>query len=141
MEIMQLGAGVILHKGDQVLLQLRTFDAKAYPGFWSTFGGHIEEGEQPESAAIREIEEELGLRLDQSQLTRLGSASILHGETPAELHFFTAALEVDLSNLALGEGAGFGLIPAREIHNLRLTPATRLALDRHYEQQGFRWDS
>ena len=141
MDNTQFGASVILYKEDQVLLQLRTFDAKSYPGFWSTFGGHIEEGEQSEAAAVREIEEELGLQLELSQLVRLGSASVLRGDTPVKIHFFAAALEVELSDLILSEGAGFGFFPAREIQSLRLTPATKLALDRHYERLGFRWDT
>ncbi len=57
------GAGVFLYVGDQVLLQWRTRDAPIYPSFWNCFGGIIEDGETPEEAALREIEEEIGVTL------------------------------------------------------------------------------
>ena len=54
--------GVICHIRDEgrVLLQLRA-DGAFGAGFWNGPGGHVEEGESPLEAAIREVEEEAGL--------------------------------------------------------------------------------
>lgn len=56
--------GVILYTDDgRVLLQQR--DDKPglpYPGYWTLFGGAIEEGETPDEAIARELWEELELR-------------------------------------------------------------------------------
>ena len=54
--------GVIL-EDDQgnIALQLRGRDQRLNPDSWSIFGGHIEEGEQPLQAALREVREEAGL--------------------------------------------------------------------------------
>ena len=61
--------GLLIENGrGEVLLQLR--DDKptlAYPNCWGTFGGQIEEGELPETAMLREIEEELGYRPNRPQ--------------------------------------------------------------------------
>ena len=61
--------GLLIENGrGEVLLQLR--DDKptiAYPNCWGTFGGQIEEGELPEAAIMREIEEELGYLLNRPQ--------------------------------------------------------------------------
>ncbi len=141
MENLRPGVGVILYRADQILLQLRTFDAKSFPSFWGTFGGQIEDDELPESAAIREIDEELGVRLEQSRLTSLGTINVPRGIETAKVYCFSAALEVELRDLSLGEGDGFGLFTLHEVYNLRLTPETRLAVDRHYKQQGFGWES
>lgn len=35
----------------------------AYPNHWDLFGGIIEEGESPEQALVREVQEELGITL------------------------------------------------------------------------------
>jgi 8-oxo-dGTP pyrophosphatase MutT (NUDIX family) len=52
--------GVILVDGHgRIALQLREHDRALNPDRWSVFGGHIERGEKPEQAAIREISEEL----------------------------------------------------------------------------------
>ncbi len=54
--------GVICHIRDEgrVLLQLRA-DGLFGAGFWNGPGGHVEEGESPLEAAVREVEEEAGL--------------------------------------------------------------------------------
>lgn len=40
-------------------LQKRTMDAKINPGLLGTFGGTIEDGETPDEALLREVQEEL----------------------------------------------------------------------------------
>lgn len=46
----------------ELLLQKRSAGAPNYPGYWdASAGGHIDEGEAPEQAAYRELEEELGV--------------------------------------------------------------------------------
>ena len=58
------GVGVIFrnNKGE-ILLQLRDEKAPRYPNCWAFFGGGIEEGETPEAALKREIEEELKIKV------------------------------------------------------------------------------
>ena len=54
-----IAIGVVVDRKGQVLLICRNSDHKK--GFWESPAGHIEKGETPEVAAIREIEEETGL--------------------------------------------------------------------------------
>ena len=53
----------------QVLLFLR--DDKpdiAYPNMWDVPGGHVEPGETPEQCIVREMDEEMGIRLVEFEL-------------------------------------------------------------------------
>jgi 8-oxo-dGTP diphosphatase len=54
------GVGVIVVRGDAVLFGKRRGARGA--GTWSFPGGHIDNGESPEECALRELEEETGLR-------------------------------------------------------------------------------
>jgi len=54
-----VGVGVIVMKGDQVLLMRRSNSHG--DGTWSSPGGHLEYGESPEECAIRETQEETGV--------------------------------------------------------------------------------
>jgi 8-oxo-dGTP pyrophosphatase MutT (NUDIX family) len=56
-----------------VVLCKRTQNAPIHPGYWALFGGQLKNSEEPpKDAAIREVEEELGLTLDATQLEKLG---------------------------------------------------------------------
>ncbi len=62
---MSYRAGVILLQGDKVALIERE---RAGLHYFTFPGGHVNEGETPEQAAIRETEEELGIRVVLKQL-------------------------------------------------------------------------
>lgn len=46
---------------DAVLLALRSADRRWFPGVWDLPGGHVEPGEDPRDALVRELHEELGI--------------------------------------------------------------------------------
>ena len=55
-----IGVGVVVVRDEKVLLGMRRGAHGA--GSWSFPGGHVDEGERPEAAALRELEEETGLQ-------------------------------------------------------------------------------
>jgi 8-oxo-dGTP diphosphatase len=55
-----VGVGVIVVRGGDVLFGLRRGAHGA--GSWSFPGGHVDDGESAEACALRELEEETGLR-------------------------------------------------------------------------------
>lgn len=57
----RVGVGVIVRRGDEVLLLHRTGAHGA--GSWSTPGGHLDHGETPEQCAARELREETGVEV------------------------------------------------------------------------------
>jgi 8-oxo-dGTP diphosphatase len=58
----------IVYQG-KVLMHKRAETKAKFPGFWIGPGGHVEEGEDVLSAAIREIQEETGVTLQPEQIS------------------------------------------------------------------------
>lgn len=58
----QVVAG-LLRRGDRVLLCHRSTGRSWYPDSWDLPGGHVEAGESPEQALVRELREEVGVDL------------------------------------------------------------------------------
>lgn len=57
----------------QILLQKRSANKNTFPNLWDiSVAGHIAAGEKIENAAIREIEEEIGLRIHKNELQKIG---------------------------------------------------------------------
>jgi isopentenyldiphosphate isomerase len=55
---------LIFNKNKELLLQLRAKDRSFCPLHWSTsVGGHVRSGETPRQAALRECQEELGVKV------------------------------------------------------------------------------
>ena len=54
---------LIINDNDEILLLLRPHNHHIDPGCWIQPGGKIEPGENPESAAIREVKEEMGVTI------------------------------------------------------------------------------
>jgi len=56
---------LLLDEQDHILLFLTKHDVPGYPARWLTTGGHLEAGESHRDAAIRELYEETGLKIDE----------------------------------------------------------------------------
>ena len=127
----RLVAGVILHREDRVLLQHRDDDPSIrFPGFWSLFSGHVEDGETPEQGALREIEEELGLTLEGPL------ALAYHGEDDTRERFiYEAPLPVPPEALTLREGQGMALVAREDLPAYRVVPLHREILDLFYARR------
>ena len=58
----------VLNKKGEVLVQKRAATKKQAPNKWAVTAGHIDAGENPISAAIRESYEEIGLELKENDI-------------------------------------------------------------------------
>ncbi len=60
-------------KGYDILLQKRSMEKDSFPGLYDTSSaGHIPAGEEPVPSALRELQEELGIRAEEKQLHYAG---------------------------------------------------------------------
>lgn len=59
----------IYNSKGEILLQLRAKERSLYPNMWDTSAaGHVGAGEDPVTSALREIKEEIGLKVKQEDL-------------------------------------------------------------------------
>ena len=117
-------AGVILfnRQGELLLLQRDNIPTISYPDHWTIAGGVIEEGEAPEEAALREVQEEIDVRLAGVSLFRLYSIRDGLRDNPVPYYVYWSRLDRDLSELTLGEGQAMRFFRPEELPTLRIIP-------------------
>ncbi len=104
----------ILHQGNQFLLQLRDDNpAIIYPGYWAFCGGHLEPGEDADTAVRRELMEEIAhvpgeLKLFERSTTEGPDKIVIR-------NFYQAALTVPVDSLEVNEGQELGLATLADI--------------------------
>ncbi len=61
----------------ELIIQKRSKTKKSHPGLWdSSVAGHVDPGESPVRASVREIAEELGARVKEEKLGFIGSQNL-----------------------------------------------------------------
>ncbi len=101
----------ILYQGDRYLLQLRDdIPTIAWPGHWAFFGGHLEPGEDPDTAVYRELREEIGYAAPHLQLFKRSESDTV------VRHVYHGPLGVPVESLVLTEGLDLGLWTVEDIH-------------------------
>jgi len=101
---------ILMDRWGRILLQLRDADLppERYPDQWSLPGGILDDGEAPDSAAVREIEEETGIVLESLQFFRLYRKET---DLPTSLtdlyHVYYADPDVDEADIQVNEGQAF----------------------------------
>ncbi|NES99056.1 MAG: NUDIX domain-containing protein [Sphaerospermopsis sp. SIO1G2] len=101
---------IILYQDHKYLMQLRdNIPTIAAAGCWGFFGGHLDPGETPEMALVREVKEEINY--DITTFTKFG----IYPDEKVIRHVFHAPLLVGLEQLTLNEGWDMGLLTADDI--------------------------
>lgn len=67
---------LIVNDKKEILLQKRSANKKHFPNMWAILSGHVE-NESFEEAAIREVKEELDLKIESNELKSLAEKDIV----------------------------------------------------------------
>lgn len=114
----------VLNTKDEILLSLRHPAKKYLPNLWAVcVGGHVEPGETYEQCAIREIEEEIGVKPQIDELHFLGvlayelidEAASLVDREHAAVYVFRTNRTLDQFVMQSDEVAGLQFIPLHTV--------------------------
>jgi 8-oxo-dGTP diphosphatase len=79
-------------------------------------GGHIEEGEDAEPAAYRELEEETGIRLEGGlRLWHAGPFRYSEVDEPYDYHVWVAPTTLTDADIVVGEGRQIVFVPPEQV--------------------------
>jgi 8-oxo-dGTP pyrophosphatase MutT (NUDIX family) len=105
MDPVPLAVVVLVDSRGWLLLQERDAGAPRAANQWGMVGGHVEDGEDFEPAAYRELAEETGLTLPPGTLQLWRDAEFTYPDGHrGRYHLYTALVEVTDSDIVVGEG-------------------------------------
>lgn len=90
----------IVDADGRIFLTRRSMEKKYAPGKWENPAGHVQAGESPVHAVIRELHEETGLTVAEAQITLLGCSC----SWPYLGRDFGVHMNVDLSQVRFQKG-------------------------------------
>jgi 8-oxo-dGTP diphosphatase len=98
-------AAIILEndKGEFLLYLRDNKPTIPFPDHWDLIGGHVEEGETPERALVREVKEELGI--DLKEYTFYRKYECLTGDAYENIKYiYTGRINLPIEKITLLEG-------------------------------------
>lgn len=115
----QIAAIIFENDEGEILLYLR--DNKPdipFPDHWDLIGGHVEEGETPEQALVREVLEELGIELKEYSYFR--TYECLDGDAyPNTKYIYSGKINIPIEEVTLYEGVRPAYFKKAEIPNVK----------------------
>jgi 8-oxo-dGTP diphosphatase len=115
----QIAAIILENDKGEILLYLR--DNKPdipFPNHWDLIGGHVEEGETPEEALLREVKEELDI--DLTDYTFYKKYECLTGDAYENIKYiYSGKINLPIEEVTLLEGVRPQYFSKAEIPNVR----------------------
>jgi 8-oxo-dGTP diphosphatase len=101
-------------------------------GLWGLFGGAVHEGEAPREALVREVDEELTIRIAEPQLLWSIDGTSELSPAPKRWWFFEVDATEQWGDHVLCEGQAAELFWFEDIVRLPMARITREVLTRHH---------
>ncbi len=89
-----------------------------FPNHWDLFGGHVEEGETPDEALVREVKEELNIELKEFKFFK--EYLCLEGDAyPNIKYIYSGTIDIPIEKITLLEGDHAKYFKRDEIRNIK----------------------
>jgi 8-oxo-dGTP diphosphatase len=126
MDPVPLAVVVLVDSRGWLLLQERDADAPRAANQWGMVGGHVEDGEDFEPAAYRELAEETGLTLEPGTLQLWRDAEFTYSDGHrGRYHVYTALVDVTDADIVVGEGRQIVFVDPLVVPALDLAGSSR----------------
>jgi 8-oxo-dGTP diphosphatase len=110
---------VVVRNGKILMVLRDNISTIAYPNTWNTPGGGIDDGESPEQAMIRELQEEINL----APSTIISTGTTTYTDGSIVYRFFVPVTDQEYSTIRLGnEGQKIGWFTYDELLALNVSP-------------------
>jgi 8-oxo-dGTP pyrophosphatase MutT (NUDIX family) len=126
--VAEVAVVVLLDQASRVLMQHRDQYAPIDPERWGLPGGHLEPGEDPLTAAQRELLEETGLTAELALVGVIDRPPASDGYA-ALIHVFTGRTDATQEEVVLGEGQAMVFLSRDEIATLPKSRTAQQCLD------------
>lgn len=93
------------------------------------FGGHVEGNEDLRQTCGREINEELGIDLDIQSFTPFAKYVSDPPKLMDQIYVFSTRQRLQVSQILLGEGAGFGVFTPMQLKTLDIPRSVRPVIE------------
>jgi 8-oxo-dGTP pyrophosphatase MutT (NUDIX family) len=126
MEPVPIAVVLLVDRRGWVLLQERDAGAPRAANQWGMVGGHVEEGEDFEPAAYRELAEETGLDLPPGTLRLWRDAEYTYPDGHhGRYHVYAARVGATDADIVVGEGRQIVFVDPVVVPALDLAPSSR----------------
>lgn len=122
---LHIAAGIIRNTQQQIFITERP-EGTHMAGFWEFPGGKLEQGEQPEEALIRELEEEVGITVTECQLFHRVDHEL--DDRFITLHFFIVSAWCDEPYGKEGQKSRW--VEQKDLIASEFPPANRIIVDK-----------
>ena len=121
--MIRLAVVVLVDPQGRLLLQERDEHAPIAPDQWGMVGGHVEDGEECEPAAYRELEEETGIRLAPGglRLWRDEQFGYVGSAAPNRYTIWVAPTTLTDADIVVGEGRQIVFVQPKALGGLALS--------------------
>ena len=131
---------ILVDQRGWLLLQERDARPVIDPEKWGLVGGHVEEGEEYEPAAYRELAEETGIHLPPGTLRLWRELPVFHEAygTLDTTHVYVAPVDLTDADVVVGEGRQIVFVEPAVARGLDLTTSATVAVPEFLDSAEYR---